>query len=193
MFNVIIFGPPGSGKGTQSERIIEKYTLKHLSTGELLRVEKNSGSALGNQVASMIDHGELVPDELVQKMVEATVVKGKDSSGFIFDGFPRTTNQAKWLEDILHGIGSDTHVLLSLEVDEEELINRLTLRGIAAGRNDDKSRAVVENRLAVYQNQTMPVIEFYKKLGKYHRIDGMGSLDEVFGRICEVIDEKSLQ
>lgn len=189
MFNVIIFGPPGSGKGTQSAKIIEKYKLKHLSTGDLLRIEKDSGSELGAEIARLIDNGNMVSDEMAQKMVEA-FVKRNHTKGYVFDGFPRTAKQAAWLQIMLQEMNADTNVLLSLEVEQEELKKRLIERGIATGRDDDKSRAIVETRLNIYHKQTEPVIEFYKQLGKYVRIDGMGSLNDVFERICEVIDSK---
>lgn len=188
MFNIVIFGPPGSGKGTQSERIIEKYQLKHLSTGDLLRAEKKSGSKLGEQIKALIDQGNLVPDAMVEQMVRAFVINNEKGYGFIFDGFPRTVKQAAWLQQMLKEVSADVDLLLSLEVEEEELKKRLLARGSISGRADDQNEQIIENRIKVYHSQTMPVIDFYKDLGKFAGVNGVGSLDEVFERICDTID-----
>lgn len=189
MFNLVIFGPPGSGKGTQSENIIKKYGLKHLSTGDLLRAEKNSGSELGNKIKDLIDRGELVSDELVQEMVKSNVVKNSDAVGFIFDGFPRTTSQAAWLDGMLAELNQSVTIMLALDVNDDELRTRIMERGKISGRADDQDVSIVNNRIAVYHKQTQPVIDFYSKQGKFVSVNGIGSLDEVFGRICEAMDK----
>jgi adenylate kinase len=188
MFNIVIFGPPGSGKGTQSERIIEKYQLKHLSTGDLLRAEENSGSALGEQIKALIDKGNLVPDEMVEQMVRTFVIKNKDTNGIIFDGFPRTVKQAESLQAMLAEINAGVNLLLSLEVADAELKKRLLARGSKSGRADDQNELIIENRITVYHSQTMPVIDFYKQLGTFAGVDGVGELDEIFKRICSTIE-----
>jgi adenylate kinase len=188
MFNLVIFGPPGSGKGTQSENLIKTYGLKHLSTGDLLRAEKNSGSELGNKVKALIDRGELVSDTLVQEMVKNHVVKNKDAKGFIFDGFPRTTQQAEWLDEMLISIGEKVNLMLALEVHDDELRTRILERGKISGRADDQNVEIVNNRIKVYHEQTKPVMDFYKKHGKFTSVDGIGALDTIFKRICFAID-----
>ena len=188
MFNIVIFGPPGSGKGTQSERIIEKYQLVHLSTGDLLRAEKRSGSELGKKIQALIDKGNLVPDEMVQQMVRAFVLKHAHTNGFIFDGFPRTVKQAEWLEKMLAAFDAEVNVLLALEVPDEELHKRLLSRGAISGRADDQDAKIIKNRIKVYHSQTMPVMDFYKGRGQYMGVNGVGTLDEVFERICQTID-----
>jgi len=189
MFNIVIFGPPGSGKGTQSERIIEKYKLVHLSTGDVLRAEKNSGSELGNKVKELIDSGNLVPDELVQEMVKAFVIKNKNAKGFIFDGFPRTTNQAAWLDNMLAEINASITLMLALEVDDEELKNRILSRGKVSGRADDQDVSIIENRISVYKQQTTPVMDFYSAQNKFSSINGVGTMDEIFAAICKTLDK----
>lgn len=188
MFNLVIFGPPGSGKGTQSENIIAKYGFKHLSTGDLLRAEKNSGSELGKKIKDIIDAGNLVPNELVQEMVKNNVVKNRDAKGFIFDGFPRTTDQAAWLDQMLSEIGESVTMMLALDVNDDELRVRIMERGKVSGRADDQNIEIVNNRIAVYKQQTQPVIDFYAKQNKYVSVEGVGTLDEVFGRISNAID-----
>ncbi|MCQ2375026.1 MAG: adenylate kinase [Salinivirgaceae bacterium] len=188
MFNLVIFGPPGSGKGTQSENIIAKYGFKHLSTGDLLRAEKNSGSELGKKIKDIIDAGNLVPNELVQEMVKNNVVKNRDAKGFIFDGFPRTTDQAAWLDQMLSEIGESVTMMLALDVNDDELRVRIMERGKVSGRADDQNIDIVNNRIAVYKQQTQPVIDFYAKQNKYVSVEGVGTLDEVFGRISKAID-----
>ena len=188
MFNIVIFGPPGSGKGTQSERIIEKYQLKHISTGELLRAEKRSGSALGQQIKILIDQGNLVPDELVQQMVKGFITENQNAHGFIFDGFPRTVKQAEWLQQMLNEFNGDVNILLSLQVADKELKQRLLARGAISGRVDDQDPSIIENPIEVYHSQTMPVMDYYKNLHKFAGVNGVGSLDDVFDRICKTID-----
>jgi adenylate kinase len=188
MFNIIIFGPPGSGKGTQSEKIVEKYNLQHLSTGDLLRKEIKSGSELGKDISNLINNGELVPDEMVYQMVEAFILSNKDGNGFILDGFPRTTTQAQWLKELMEGNGTKINILLSLYVDDKALEDRLLARGKVSGRADDQDVSIIRNRIKVYHKQTQPVIDFYDKQGKLREVDGFGTFDEVFERVCNVID-----
>jgi len=193
MFNLILFGPPGSGKGTQATKIIEKYKLKHLSTGDLLRAEKKSGSELGKKIAKLINNGNLVPDEMVQEMVKTFVFNNKKCNGFIFDGFPRTVAQAEWLKDMLNPVNAEVNILLHLHVDDNILVERILERGKSSGRDDDKDVSIINNRIEVYHNITQPVMDFYKSQGKYRKVDGIGSIDEVFDRICNVIDSETSQ
>ena len=188
MFNLVIFGPPGSGKGTQSEYIIKKYGLMHLSTGDLLRAEKNSGSDLGNRIKELIDAGNLVPDEMVEEMVKKHVMLNRNAAGFIFDGFPRTTAQAAWLDNLLACIGESVTLMLTLDVDDNELRTRILERGKISGRADDQNVSIINNRIAVYHKQTQPVINFYAAQDKYVSVNGVGSLDKVFDRICHAMD-----
>ncbi|MBP5667881.1 MAG: adenylate kinase [Salinivirgaceae bacterium] len=193
MFNLVIFGPPGSGKGTQSENIINKYGLVHLSTGDLLRAEKNSGSELGNKIKELIDNGNLVPDSMVEEMVKKNVAKNKDAAGFIFDGFPRTTTQAAWLDNMLAEHGQSVTLMLALDVDDNELRTRILERGKVSGRADDQNVSIIDNRISVYHKQTQPVMDFYSAQGKFVSVDGIGSLDEVFSRISTAMDNTMLQ
>ena len=188
MFNIVIFGPPGSGKGTQSVRLKEKYGLVHLSTGDILRDAMSKKTPLGVKAQEYMGKGELVPDEDVIGMLMGVLDENMDSKGFIFDGFPRTENQALFLKENLEKRDTMIHALLTLEVGREELIERLINRGKQSGRSDDKL-SVIENRITVYHDQTTPVIEFYKKLDKYYPVAGMGTIDEIFDRLCGVIEE----
>ncbi len=189
MLNVVIFGPPGAGKGTQSKKIIEKYGLKHISTGDLLRNEIASGSELGERIKAKIDKGKLISDEIITDILVNEIDKmGKDIPGIIFDGFPRTLNQAEMLYNLLEERGMEVKVMIDLEVDEEELIKRLLYRAKVAGRSDD-TIDVIKKRLKVYHKKTEPVIDFYKKKGKFRKIDGSGSIDEIFARIDKVLSE----
>jgi adenylate kinase len=191
MFNIVIFGPPGSGKGTQSVKISEKYQLKHLSTGDVLREEIKSGSALGTDIARLIDTGNFVPDEMIQQMVEAILVENKDGNGIIFDGFPRTVKQAAWLKSTLENkLGWKVNLLLCLDVAEDILTQRIMERGKDSGRADDGDEKIIEKRIKVYHEKTKPVIEFYEVQGKLKTVNGFGSMDDVFKGICEVIDAK---
>lgn len=190
MFNLILFGPPGSGKGTQSERLVEKYGLLHLSTGNLLRAEIAEKTPLGLEAKSFIDKGQLVPDEVVIGMVDSYFDQNRDARGFLFDGFPRTVAQAKALDKLLELKKTGIASVLALEVNEEELVKRLLNRGKTSGRSDDTDESVIRKRFSVYNNETTPVAEHYRKARKFQTIKGVGSVDEIFDRLCEVIDKR---
>jgi adenylate kinase len=190
MFNVILFGPPGSGKGTQSDKLVAKYGLVHLSTGNLLREEIQQQTPLGLEAKSFMDKGQLVPDEVVIGMVDSYFDKHKDARGFLFDGFPRTVAQAKALDSLLDLKKTGIAAVLALEVGDEELIKRLLNRGKTSGRSDDTNEEVIRKRLAVYTNETTPVAEHYKKARKFLSIKGEGSVDEIFDSISNAISKK---
>jgi len=189
MLNIVLFGPPGAGKGTQSEKLIEKYNLKHLSTGDILRAAIKSQTPLGLEAKKIIDQGGLVPDETVIGLISKELDENKNAKGFIFDGFPRTTPQAQALDKMLDGKGLHIDLMMALEVEHEELIKRLLNRGLQSARPDDQNVEVIENRIKVYNEYTKVVAEYYKAQGKYTAIHGMGSIDEIFGRLCEAIKE----
>jgi len=187
VLNVILFGAPGSGKGTQSAFIAEKYGLEHLSTGDLLRAEQKTQSKLGKRISSYTDQGNLVPDELIIKMLANVLDTKKNANGYIFDGFPRTTAQAKALKVMLAERGIEVSIMIDLEVDEEELIDRLLKRGIISGRSDDNFETI-QKRIQVYNAKTAPVLDFYKKEGLATEIKGSGSLQEIFCLITAAIE-----
>lgn len=187
MLNIVIFGAPGSGKGTQSNYLKEKYGLEHISTGDLLRAEIAQKSELGKMAENYIAKGQLVPDEVVIGMLEETIKKNPNAKGFIFDGFPRTLAQGEALDKILKKFGQEISIVISLEVDDEELINRLLKRGELMGRSDD-NRETIESRLKVYYNQTAPLKEFYAKQGKLIEIKGKGSIEEIFASIAQAVN-----
>jgi adenylate kinase len=187
MLNIIIFGPPGSGKGTQSEYIIEKFGLAHISTGDILRAEIKSQSELGNIAAQFIDRGELVPDEIIIGMLENKLKELLDEKGIILDGFPRTVEQAKALKNMMAEHNEKISIMLNLEVTNEELVSRLLKRGETSGRSDDNLETI-EKRINVYQTQTAPVIDFYKEEGCYVGIAGIGGIDEISNRISNAIE-----
>ena len=189
MFNLILFGPPGSGKGTQSDRLVEKYGLIHLSTGNLLREEIANKTPLGIEAKKFIDHGQLVPDEVVIAMVGSFFDRHKDVNGFLFDGFPRTVAQAQALDRLLSLKKTDIAVVLALDVTEAELINRLLNRGKTSGRSDDSDENVIKKRFAVYTSETSPVADYYKKLRKFKSIQGEGSVDEINAALRQAIDK----
>lgn len=189
MFNLILFGPPGSGKGTQSDRLVEKYGLIHLSTGNLLREEIANKTPLGIEAKKFIDHGQLVPDEVVIAMVGSFFDRHKDVNGFLFDGFPRTVAQAQALDRLLSLKKTDIAVVLALDVTEAELINRLLNRGKTSGRSDDSDENVIKKRFAVYTTETSPVADYYKKLRKFKSIQGEGSVDEINAALRQAIDK----
>ncbi|HEU4575356.1 MAG TPA: adenylate kinase [Chitinophagaceae bacterium] len=188
MFNLILFGPPGSGKGTQSDKLVEKYGFVHLSTGNLLRAEIAQKTPLGLEAKSFMDKGQLVPDEVVIGMIDSSLEHHKGAIGFLFDGFPRTVAQAEALDKLLALKKSSIHVVLALEVGEQELVNRLLNRGKTSGRSDDTDETVIRKRLTVYNNETAPVAEYYKKTGKLQSIKGEGSVDDIFASLCGAID-----
>lgn len=185
--NVVIFGAPGSGKGTQSTMIAEKYGLVHLSTGELLRTEVEIGSPLGKQIESFISQGNLVPDSLIIDLLASVLRQHATAKGFIFDGFPRTTAQAVALKEMLNQQGSDIALMINLNVGEEELVNRLLYRGVSSGRTDDNYETI-QHRINVYHEKTAPVKAFYQDLGYAVDIDGTGSLSDIFHRISTALD-----
>lgn len=190
MLNIIICGAPGCGKGTQSDKIVEKYNLKHLSTGDLLRKEIAEKTELGVVAESYISNGNLVPDTMIiDVLVKAVFGRDDDTNGIILDGFPRTLAQAEALEAIFAKNGKNIGVLIDLQVPDEQLIERLLLRGQTSGRADDNLETI-RKRLTVYHTQTAPVSDFYQKLDKYAAIIGVGSIDEIFGRIANVLDSK---
>ena len=184
---MILFGPPGSGKGTQSERIIGKYSLVHISTGDLLREEVASQTELGLKAKEIMDRGALVPDEIVIGMIRKKLEEHKGGRGFIFDGFPRTVEQARELDRALNDYGEEVSVMISLEVPREELVKRLLNRGKETGRSDDNLETI-NNRIDVYERQTLPVANYYEQMRKYEPVDGVGSIDAIFKRIVKVID-----
>ncbi len=188
MLNIVIFGAPGSGKGTQSAKLVEKYGLKHLSTGDILREEIKADTELGKLAGSYMSKGHLVPDELVIDILDNMIGKHSDTKGFIFDGFPRTLAQGEALGKMLEKHGEDIDAVLSLEVEEEELIDRLLKRGQISGRTDD-NRETIESRLKVYHSQTEPLKEFYRTKGTLKNIEGIGSIDDIFGSIEKEIDQ----
>ncbi len=190
MFNLILFGPPGSGKGTQSDRLVAKYGLIHLSTGNMLREEIANKSPLGVEAKGFMDKGQLVPDEVVIGMVDSYFDKHKEARGFLFDGFPRTVAQARALDKLLELKKTSIAAVLALEVGEEELVKRLLNRGKTSGRSDDTNDSVIRKRFAVYQDETTPVAEHYKKARKFQSIKGEGTVDEIFSSISDAINKK---
>lgn len=188
MLNIVLFGPPGAGKGTQATKLLEKYQLVHLSTGDLLRSEIAAKTELGLAAQEIISKGDLVSDDIVIGMIRSKLNSNKDANGFIFDGFPRTTAQAEALEKLLNEIQDSISAMIALDVEKEELINRLLLRGKESGRADDQSRDVIENRINVYHEKTSPVKGFYEKQNKYKPVNGMGTIDEIFERLCKTVD-----
>lgn len=191
MFNLILFGPPGSGKGTQSEKLIVRYGLKHLSTGDLLRSEINRQTALGLAAKSFMDKGQLVPDEVVIGMISSALDENPEAKGFLFDGFPRTSAQALALDNLLDLKKTSIAVMLALDVSEEELVNRLVKRGETSGRSDDNNEQVIRARIIEYHNKTAVVADYYKKFDKVVMIKGEGSIDEIFEALCKEIDTRN--
>ncbi len=190
MFNLILFGPPGSGKGTQSERIVEKFGLVHLSTGNLLRQEISDKTPLGLEARNFMDKGQLVPDEVVIGMIDSCLEKHAGAKGFLFDGFPRTLAQAEALDKLLSFKKTSICKVLALDVSEDELVKRLLKRGETSGRSDDTNEAVIRQRFAVYRNETEAVAGHYKEQGKFERIRGEGSVDEIFQALSSCIDQE---
>jgi adenylate kinase len=188
MLNLVLFGPPGAGKGTQSQKLIEKYNLVHLSTGDILRNEIVNGTALGTEAKKLMDKGVLVPDAVVIGMISNKLDAEPSAEGFIFDGFPRTISQAEALDSLLASKNTRISGMIALEVDSTELLHRLLLRGKASGRPDDANPEVISKRIEEYNTKTAPVANFYKSQGKYTSVHGIGTIDEIFSSICEVVD-----
>jgi adenylate kinase len=185
MVNFLIFGPPGSGKGTQSVKLAEKFNLVHLSTGDMLRAEINAGTELGKKMSSIMAKGELVPDEVVIEMIAVKIDAAKGTAGFLFDGFPRTVSQTIELEKMLGKRGMKIDSMLVLDVDHDELVKRLVSRAELSGRPDDKDPAVIENRISVYKSKTEPIINYCREKEIYQPVNGMGTVDDIFVRLSD--------
>lgn len=188
MLNIVLFGAPGCGKGTQAAKLKEKYGINHVSTGDVIRGEISRGTELGKLMESYTSTGRLAPDEIVISMIENYLEQHKGEKGNIFDGFPRTTAQAEAFDVMLTKIGDTVDVMIYMEVDEEELVKRILLRGKDSGRADDASEDVIRNRISVYNQQTAIVADYYSKQGKYVAVNGLGTMEEVFDRISAAID-----
>jgi len=188
MLNLILFGPPGSGKGTQAEKLVAKYHLVHISTGNLFREEIEAGTELGNQASTYMSKGELVPDEVTIGMLRNKMTHHPDARGFIFDGFPRTTPQAEALDTLLDDMDQPIDALIMLDVPEDEIVKRLLLRGKDSNRPDDRDEEVIRVRFQVYQSKTAPIYDYYDEEGKAYIVPGLGSIDQIFQNLCETID-----
>ncbi len=188
MINVLMFGPPGSGKGTQSVTLAEKYNLLHLSTGDMLRAELAAATELGKKMEAIMASGELVPDDVVIAMIAHKIDATTGKAGFVFDGFPRTVEQAEALEKMLEKRGMEINLMLVLEVHDTELAERMKKRALVSGRADDADEAVINNRIAVYRAKTEPVIEYGRKTGVSRIVDGVGTIDDIFARLCRHIE-----
>ena len=188
MLNLVLFGPPGAGKGTQSENLINKYNLTHISTGDLFRKHLGEGTKLGKTAQKFMDEGNLVPDEIVIGMVDEKIHSTPDTNGFIFDGFPRTIAQANALDKLMSKNNTQINTMLALEVSEEELMKRLLNRGKTSGRVDDQHEEKIKNRINVYNKETTPVANYYAAQGKLNSIKGVGSIEEIFDRLTNIVD-----
>ena len=192
MFNLILFGPPGSGKGTQSEKIVQQFGLIHLSTGDLLRREIAEKTPLGLEAKNLMDKGQLVPDEVVIGMINSSLEKHTGARGFLFDGFPRTVAQAEALDKLLALRKTGINKVVALEVSEDELVKRLLKRGETSGRSDDTDESIIRKRYAVYKRDTEPVADYYKELDKLEIIKGEGSVEDIFNAISRNIEAETV-
>jgi adenylate kinase len=190
MFNIILFGPPGSGKGTQSEKLIAAYGLKHLSTGDLLRTEIANKTPLGIEAKTIMDKGQLVPDEVVVGMISSALENNPQAKGFLFDGFPRTTAQSEALDKLLQLKNTEIGVVLAMDVSEEELVKRLLNRGLTSGRSDDTNETVIRARIKEYQDKTTVVANYYSQFNKVVHLKGEGTVEEIFSSLCSEIDKR---
>jgi adenylate kinase len=188
MLNLVLYGPPGAGKGTQSEKIIQKHQLVHLSTGDLLRSEIAAGTELGLKAKTLMDQGILVPDEVVIGMIDNKLNENRQAPGFIFDGFPRTVKQAEALDALLRTHQEEITVMVALEVEDDELVKRLLLRGATSGRPDDQNVDLIRKRIQEYNEKTTPVADYYRQQGKYVGVDGIGEIETIFADICQAIE-----
>ena len=188
MINIILFGPPGSGKGTQANSIAEKYNLLHISTGDLFRYEIGNSTELGQLAKSYMNKGELVPDDVTIGMLKNKVDAYPDVAGYIFDGFPRNVYQSEELDRFLDKKGQTVNALLQLDVDDEEIVKRILNRGKTSGREDDNDEMIIRNRISIFNDETSPVYNYYDKSGKLTSINGIGNLEEIFSRLCVAID-----
>jgi len=189
MLNLVLFGPPGAGKGTQSQKLIEKFQLIHLSTGDLLRGEITNGTALGLEAKKLMDDGKLVPDEVVIGMISNKLKENPDVKGFIFDGFPRTVAQAEALDALLNRHKEEISGMIALEVNEDELEKRLLLRGKESGRPDDANPEIIRKRITEYKSKTTPVANYYEQQGKLSTVYGIGTIDDIFSKISDVVKQ----
>lgn len=189
MINLVLFGPPGAGKGTQSENIIKKYNLAHISTGDLFRKHLKEGTALGKLAQKYMDEGKLVPDQVVIDMVDDKIKNDQQVRGYIFDGFPRTVAQADALDQLMNGKGTPISCMISLEVPKDELKKRLLNRGLTSGRVDDQDENKINTRIQVYLDETLPVAKFYESQGKLNALKGVGNIEDIFESICGVLDK----
>ena len=187
MLNLVLFGPPGAGKGTQADFLIEKFKLIHISTGDLLRSQIAQQTEMGMEAKSYMDKGFLVPDWIVIGMIKSLLQENVNANGYIFDGFPRTADQAYALDQLLNEMGTPVSGMISLRVDKQELINRLLSRGLTSGRSDDQDLSIIENRIVVYNEKTLPLINYYSAQNKYFEVDGMGSIEEIAQRLSETV------
>ncbi|MCF8236892.1 MAG: adenylate kinase [Saprospiraceae bacterium] len=188
MIHLILFGPPGSGKGTQAAKLVEHYGLTHISTGDLFRFEMEHNTPLGLKAKAFMAEGQLVPDEITIGMLRNKVDSVEKTRGFIFDGFPRTVAQAEALDHLLEERGEEITGLVALDVHEEEIVKRILLRGKTSDRPDDNDESIIRNRIEVYKSETTPVSDHYHRIGKSHKVQGIGSVDEIFQRLTGVID-----
>ncbi|QNH61454.1 adenylate kinase [Hymenobacter sediminicola] len=189
MLNLVLFGPPGAGKGTQSQKLIARYNLVHLSTGDLLRAQITQGTELGLRAKKLMDEGLLVPDEVVIGMIGSALKDNKQAAGFIFDGFPRTVPQAESLDRLLAEHETNVSCMVALEVDEQELVTRLLERGKTSGRPDDQNEDKIRKRVTVYNTETAQVAGYYAKQQKFHALNGIGAIEDIFSQICGILDK----